>query len=422
MTTEEFRNLILETSEPNWFNSLSIELDFIFIKKKFSFVSISAFYEFVLRQAEGWEGIKVYEPIADEISEFNTSRNSFATLKVQLIDFVTSNNNKNVEVLEKQWHEFTAYNFEDATNSFPYDDSLTIFLLKIAEQNIEQFRYAFQFVAKTNNNGLIVKNRDSFIGNSLAFNFVYGYLPKSKNNIEIESIEKQKSDFHEYYSSIESQITDLFLKSNTEFKNVKEQLLKTVVEQRGEVSDWFNASQETFKTFDENSNTKIKELEELYKEKLSLSAPAEYWNKRATMLKKEGWLALKWLVVLVLFACITLYFLLWQTPEGMLKSFFSDDKTLAIKWSIVFITFISFLAFGIRALSKVMFSSFHLSRDAEEREHLTFVYLSLAKDSSVEKEDRLLIMQSLFSRADSGLLKEDSAPTMPSIVEKFIQK
>ena len=29
-------------------------------------------------------------------------------------------------------------------------------------------------------------------------------------------------------------------------------------------------------------------------------------------------------------------------------------------------------------------------------------------------EDRKLIMQSLFSRADTGLLKDDSGPTMPS--------
>jgi len=51
---------------------------------------------------------------------------------------------------------------------------------------------------------------------------------------------------------------------------------------------------------------------------------------------------------------------------------------------------------------KAMFSSFHLARDAEEREHLTFVYLALINDSKIEKEDRQLIMQSLFSRADTG--------------------
>ena len=42
----------------------------------------------------------------------------------------------------------------------------------------------------------------------------------------------------------------------------------------------------------------------------------------------------------------------------------------------------------------------------------------------MDKEDRLLIMQSLFSRADTGLLKEDSSPSMPgatSLVEKLVK-
>lgn len=88
---------------------------------------------------------------------------------------------------------------------------------------------------------------------------------------------------------------------------------------------------------------------------------------------------------------------------------------------IVVITFISFVAFCIRALIKVMFSSFHLARDCEERYTLTYFYLSLTKESEVSQEDRQLVMQSLFSRADTGLLKDDSGPTMSNdIVGKLI--
>jgi hypothetical protein len=70
---------------------------------------------------------------------------------------------------------------------------------------------------------------------------------------------------------------------------------------------------------------------------------------------------------------------------------------------------------------KVMFSSFHLARDCEERHTLTYFYLSLLKDSKVDDKDRQLIMQSLFSRAETSLLKEDSSPTMPNdMTSKFI--
>ena len=97
-----------------------------------------------------------------------------------------------------------------------------------------------------------------------------------------------------------------------------------------------------------------------------------------------------------------------------------NDKIKGIKWSIILVTIVSLLAFSIKILSKLTFSSFHLSRDAEEREQLTHFYLALKKDTAIEPEERQLILQSLFSRADTGLLKDDSSPTMPtSIIEKF---
>jgi len=91
----------------------------------------------------------------------------------------------------------------------------------------------------------------------------------------------------------------------------------------------------------------------------------------------------------------------------MLATFFSDDKSKAIRWSIVFIAFLSVLIYGIRTLNKITFSSFHLARDAEERYQLTHVFLALINEKAMDKKDRSLVIQSLFSRADTGLLKDD---------------
>jgi hypothetical protein len=48
-----------------------------------------------------------------------------------------------------------------------------------------------------------------------------------------------------------------------------------------------------------------------------------------------------------------------------------------------------------------MFSAYHLARDAEERYTLTYLYLSLLKDNNVTDNERNLVMQSLFSRAET---------------------
>jgi hypothetical protein len=111
------------------------------------------------------------------------------------------------------------------------------------------------------------------------------------------------------------------------------------------------------------------------------------------------------------------------SPDWIFNTVFKGNSIAVVRWSIVFITLISLIAFSVRALTKYMFSSFHLARDAEERHTLTFFYLALLKDTDVNDEDRKLILQSLFSRVETGLLKDDSSPTMPSDgISKFINK
>jgi hypothetical protein len=41
------------------------------------------------------------------------------------------------------------------------------------------------------------------------------------------------------------------------------------------------------------------------------------------------------------------------------------------------------------------------------------VYLALIKEGAIEPKDREIILSALFSRSDTGLLKGDSAPTLP---------
>ena len=53
----------------------------------------------------------------------------------------------------------------------------------------------------------------------------------------------------------------------------------------------------------------------------------------------------------------------------------------------------------------------------EEKSALTSFYLSLIANKSLDPEKeieiRTIIMNSLFARVDTGLLKGDNAPTMP---------
>ncbi|RHX84693.1 hypothetical protein DLM75_21985 [Leptospira stimsonii] len=72
-----------------------------------------------------------------------------------------------------------------------------------------------------------------------------------------------------------------------------------------------------------------------------------------------------------------------------------------------------------------MLSNYHLSVDAKERFQLSHVYLSMLKEEALHKEDRNLVLQARFGRADSGLLQGDSSPTLPvdlSILKSYMGK
>src|SRR5690606_11715033 len=103
---------------------------------------------------------------------------------------------------------------------------------------------------------------------------------------------------------------------------------------------WYKDSTESFEKFDESKKSKISELEKTYGEKLKLEKPAKFWSSRADKLRKQGNISMVLLFLSIIAACIPLYFILWLTPEGMTESF-SKDSLSAIRWSVIFVAFIS---------------------------------------------------------------------------------
>ena len=100
------------------------------------------------------------------------------------------------------------------------------------------------------------------------------------------------------------------------------------------------------------------------------------------------------------------------TPLETWDMFSREKKGAAIRWSIVLLALVGFIAYAIRAATRAMFSAFHLARDSGERALLAQFYLGLINKGALDPSDRAIVMQSLFSRSDTGLLKDDGSPTM----------
>lgn len=406
MTTKELRKWISKSKLPSLFNTVSLNIKYPHIKFEIVLTGLSSIHDFFIKQVEGWQK---HETLP---SEFKQSLNHF-TQQIKNIEQFLENfiNIEDENSILKQWNNIHKQLSSNNNNFFTFNSPETEFLISIHTQYPEYFQGAYSYIIGQ----FKINSKQDFIGSLLAYEFESKGSSDLGNRIKSEkkSINRLRSEFQNQINQIETQLIEHLTKSFNDYKEYTLLIDQFKIEKETLLNDWIDKAQNDFKNFETESKTKISELEKTYEEKLRLEKPAIYWSNRAKTLKREGWKAIYLLISLVAFACISLYLLLWLTPGGMLLSFVKGDIQ-ALKWSIIYVTFISFLAYGIRALNKVAFSSFHLARDSEEKEQLTYVYLSLKNDSMIEEKDRILILQSLFSRAETGLLKDESGPTMPS--------
>lgn len=419
MTQAEFRKLLSETINLNWFSEKDFIFDFNHINLNLRIKGFANFFKYLNQQIEGWRNLSGKLPIG-----FLKNGQAFQDASKSLINFINSYSQisdvKSLNSYFRQLNDELKMKFKD---KFTVDCPETNFLIDVQNKYPNSFNAAHSYFLRKFNQNL--NDKDVFNGFLLASEFT---LKDSTNiterrNKEKLSLSRLRSKFEGSFPEMENQLIGHLKSNDLKTQEFINDIEKNIADINEKYNTWFSNSDKSYNEFSSKSENKIKQLETLYEEKLKLEEPAKYWEKRGEKLKSQGWISLVFLVVLVLIVVYSLKELLWKSPEQIYSSFFKGDKSAAIRWSIIYITFISFMAFAIRAITKVMFSSFHLARDCEERYTLTYFYLSLLKDSSVDKDDKKLIMQSLFSRAETGLLKDDSSPTMPNdIVGKLMSK
>lgn len=415
MTKTEFKKLIAESTNPDWFKTKKVTLSASKTSFSREFKDVMSLYDFLFSEVKSWDESKLLIP-----NELNVSKTYFKSIKKKIESFVENNHKKAADQFVYLWSNDGFQNFFNSENYiFTFDQPETTFLIDLYNKDRKYFQGAFYFL--TNQMNSVLNQKDTFIGASLANEF-FGKMTLhkySRKDAEQKSFDKLRQEFEEAIQDASSTVVDHLKNSNEKFDEYVKAFEKLKQDNNKDFRDWYTETRNSFNEFNKTSLEKIKELEKIYKEKLVLEAPADYWEKRANSLLVEGrW----WLVALVfttIIGVILLYSLLKSIGSGEFETMFKSTGS-SIKWSIVLLTFISFLVFLIRTFTKLVFSSFHLSRDAQERKQLTLVYLAMKENNAVTDNDRSIILQSLFSRADTGLLKEDSSPTMPtSIIEKI---
>jgi hypothetical protein len=409
MTVSELKKKVAESDVKGWFQSLTLTLHYPYLKYQTTLTGIASIYDFVSKQLKGFAELGILS------AEIQRSQTAFENLKIAIIQLV-NDEKENVQ----KWNTSTSTVINANQKIFPSDAPETEFLINLHQNFRQYYKPAYNFI--TGNLSSISK--EEFIGYLLVYEFTNRESSKivERREAEKKSLIQIKSDFKKTVSDSETQIAEYLSNANDAVVEKSKQIDDFLKDKTDGFQQWFDQTSGDIQSYFIQTKEKVIDLENLYKDKLKLEAPAKYWNDRAKTLRKEG---NRWLVGFIVSIVAGVGILVWvlnKIAEGTLTEIFTSTAS-AIKWSVALITLISFIAYAIRVISKLTFSSFHLVRDAEEREQLTYVYLALQKEKGIDQTERHLIMQSLFSRADTGLLKDDASPTMPgNIVDKFIQK
>jgi hypothetical protein len=219
----------------------------------------------------------------------------------------------------------------------------------------------------------------------------------SKDQLYSE-VEILKKEFVDWDKENKNAVLDSFEMLENDRASQKTELMKQVQSQSddfdGKVTSW---------------SDRVSELERLYEEKLKLSKPAQYWAQSAKKFKYQAVVFSVMILVVVSIGIISIsdLFKLWLigSPTAI--------NLASIQGAVIFTSLAAVYAYCLRILSRLTFSSFHLMRDAEEREQLTYLYLSLTNESVIDEKSREIVLQALFSRTETGLLNNEHGPTMP---------
>ena len=355
--------------------------------------------------------------------KFNTVKNYIFELKELNIDninnqiYYTLSTNRETREQDKIVYILSVSSPIDKDTHFYNIRRFVSFYLEQSKNNLDDAIKAYIHLSK---------NKDS-IGYYFSSSSQYMFYPAlyllRKN---LSNIKDNVSDFEtSIVTPISSKLKDISKDADEQFREITsfiEDKHNQIQVQYDEKVSEFAEFQKSIDDWQKEKQTKIKDLQETYENKLALEAPERLWKKRS---KEHQLLAKKWTRFLI-HAVIALIFALVGLVVVIHTYLNSIQSELPfISESFILISVISFFIYIVRILIKIVMSNHHLATEYKQKAALTRFYQSLTKaGTDISKEERLIIINSLFSKVETGLVKTDTSndsDTILAILSKNIK-
>lgn len=270
-------------------------------------------------------------------------------------------------------------------------------------------------------------NFTSYINSSDKQLVAMHYLLFKTNHHSSKKLQRNLS-VEKFYKMIQENLSNSLSKITSEkddfisFMNNEKQLYKTWYEDASKKAELLHTeSKSEYQTFLQESRTSIEQLKKTYSDELKLKDPAKFMKEESEKYKKS---ARNWsiaTVVLTIVLLLLLYLILdpeiTLTKQLITINFFSNQ--MPVYSSVIIFSMVGLVIYIIRLFIKMAVSSKHLSEEYYQKYSLTYFYLSLLFEGKLEQRQADVILATLFTKADTGLLKNDTSTDTELITRLF---
>lgn len=272
--------------------------------------------------------------------------------------------------------------------------------------------WAKDYLLEAIQNYITIENNKNYIGQYLNSTDSYRLIPALF--ILNRELPKAKAPFKNFQREVIDPVSETVKEIASDAQENFKQTTALIEEKNEAIRELFNSHsqeisdfKEDFENWQDDKENAIKILEDTYKNKLQLEAPETLWKERSKNYKVNNryWMGgLAVFIVALIFSAGSLLVSIHEYLKGTLKDI------PFISQSFVYVALISFLIYLVRVIIKIIISNQHMAMEYEQKEALTRFYQALVYDGKeVEKEERLIIFNALFSKTDTGLVKTDSS-------------
>lgn len=272
--------------------------------------------------------------------------------------------------------------------------------------------WAKDYLLEAIQNYITIENNKNYIGQYLNSTDSYRLIPALF--ILNRELPKAKAPFKNFQREVIDPVSETVKEIASDAQENFKQTTALIEEKNEAIRELFNSHsqeisdfKEDFENWQDDKENAIKILEDTYKNKLQLEAPETLWKERSKNYKVNNryWMgALAVFIVALIISAGSLLVSIHEYLKGTLKDI------PFISQSFVYVALISFLIYLVRVMIKIIISNQHMAMEYEQKEALTRFYQALVYDGKeVEKEERLIIFNALFSKTDTGLVKTDSS-------------